>query len=81
VSLEQAISRELLNEREAAEFLRMSVATIRRYRYGIGGRTDGPRVIKIGGAVRYARSDLNKFINANALGTHVPKRARQKDDR
>jgi hypothetical protein len=68
-SLMQTIERELLDENEAAAYLKLSLATIRRYRYGIGGRT-GLRVTRIGRAVRYARSDLDEFIRS--CGQDVP---------
>jgi predicted DNA-binding transcriptional regulator AlpA len=68
LTLKQTIERELLNEREAAHFLGISVATLRRYRYRVGNRTDGPPIIKIGRAVRYARSDLAKFYRGMTAG-------------
>ena len=61
MSIEQ---RELLNETEAAEFLGMSVATLRRHRYGVGARNDGPPVVKIGHLVRYPRNGLRGYIEA-----------------
>lgn len=73
MSLRQSIERELVNEREAAEHLGMSLATLRRYRYGIDGRTDGPSVVKIGRTVRYALSDLRKFKAAHTVGPVVAK--------
>jgi predicted DNA-binding transcriptional regulator AlpA len=71
LTLRQTIDRELLDEREAANFLGISVATLRRYRYKIGDRTDGPQIIKIGRSVRYARSDLDKFIKAQRAGSFL----------
>jgi Helix-turn-helix domain len=61
LSLKQIVERELLDERTAADYLGISLSTLRRYRYGIGGRHGLP-VIKIGHAVRYARADLNRFV-------------------
>lgn len=55
----------LFDEHQAAAYLNLSLATIRRYHYGVGGRT-GLRSIKIGNTVRYARADLDQFIEANA---------------
>ena len=72
LSLQQSIERELLDEKEAAHYLGLLVATLRRYRYGIGGRTDGPRVIKIGQTV-YPLSDLRRFQNAHSSGSVMPK--------
>lgn len=51
----------LLKEHEAARLLSVEVATLRRWRWG--GR--GPCFLKIGGAVRYALSDLNEFIQSS----------------
>jgi hypothetical protein len=50
----------LLDENAAAEFLRMSAKTLRRWRC-IGG---GPEFIKVGRLVRYQRSGLEHFIRA-----------------
>ena len=61
MSLKQVIQRELVSEKEAANYLGMSLATLRRYRYKVGTKTDGPWVIKIGRTVRYALSDLKRF--------------------
>lgn len=47
----------LLTNTEAAEYLRLSPRTLDRWRWA--GR--GPKFKKVGGAVRYARSDLNDF--------------------
>jgi len=60
-----------LDEKQAAHYLGISVATLRRYRYRIGNRTDGPPIIKIGRAVRYARSDLDKFVKAQRAGSFL----------
>jgi len=60
-----------LNESEAANYLGISLATLRRYRYRVGDRTDGPQIVKIGRAVRYARSDLDRFIKAQRAGTFL----------
>ena len=64
MSLKQVIERELVSEHEAANYLGMSLATLRRYRYKVGTKTDGPRWIKIGRTVRYALSDLKRFWKA-----------------
>jgi hypothetical protein len=58
----------LLDEHQAAAYLKMSLATIRRYRYGVGGR-EGLRFVKIGRTIRYARDDLNDFIADCSKGT------------
>lgn len=50
----------LINEHEAAGYLAVRVATLRRWRWA--GK--GPRFCKIGGAVRYDPADLEAFIEA-----------------
>ncbi len=50
----------LLDEKEVASILNINVATLRRWRWA--GK--GPRFLKIGGAVRYAQSDIAAFIEA-----------------
>jgi predicted DNA-binding transcriptional regulator AlpA len=53
----------LLNEKEAAELLNLSLATLRRRR--CDGRP--PRFIKIGASVRYCAQDLDDFIEASRV--------------
>ncbi len=55
----------LLNEREAADFLNVSVLTLRRWRWA--GKP--PAFVKLGSAVRYAPDDLRAFL---AAGRRVP---------
>ncbi len=50
----------LVNEAEAAHKLRLSVKTLRRWRWA--GK--GPRFLKLGAAVRYDSADLSAFIEA-----------------
>lgn len=50
----------LLDEREAAEYLRVAVGTLRRWRWA--GKP--PAFIKIGGRVRYDVQDLDALITA-----------------
>ena len=50
----------LLNERQAADQLNIKVATLRRWRWA--GK--GPAFLKICGAVRYDRAELEGFIAA-----------------
>ena len=49
----------VMNERDAANFIGLSVATLRAWRY----RGKGPRYVKFGRAVRYLEEDLLDFIN------------------
>ena len=48
----------LLTEHETANYLRLKVATLRRWRWA--GR--GPAFHRIGGRVRYSHQDLDEFI-------------------
>ena len=54
-----------LTEREAAERLRLSVATLRAWRL----KSQGPRFVRFGRAVRYLEPDLDRFIQACAVET------------
>jgi excisionase family DNA binding protein len=54
-----------LTEREAAERLRLSVATLRAWRL----KSQGPRFVRFGRAVRYLEPDLDRFIQACVVET------------
>jgi excisionase family DNA binding protein len=49
----------LLNEKEAAEYLNVSVGLLRRWRLF----RQGPNYVKLGRLVRYERSALEAYIN------------------
>lgn len=49
---------EILNTREAADYVRLGKPTMERFR--ISG--EGPVFVKLGGAVRYRKSDLDSWI-------------------
>ena len=49
----------LRNEKQAAKFLAVSIPTLRRWR--LLGK--GPIFRKLNGAVRYAATDLNRFLD------------------
>ena len=59
---------ELLKEQDVARKLRMSLATVRRWRL----LKTGPPYIKIGASVRYRPEDLEAFVSSkpavNAVG-------------
>jgi len=59
----------LLDEREAAERIGMSVAFLRadRYRGHVGNRTAGPPFYRIGRAIRYAPEDLDLWVSARRV--------------
>jgi predicted DNA-binding transcriptional regulator AlpA len=50
----------LIDEHEAAARLGLTVATLRRWRWA----RRGPGWVKLGSAVRYAPSELERFIEA-----------------
>ena len=50
----------LMTESDAAEYLRVKVATLRRWRWA----GSGVPFVKIGGCVRYDAQDLDTFIEA-----------------
>jgi Helix-turn-helix domain len=55
----------LLKEAEAAEWIRVEVATLRRWRWA----KRGPRYLKIGAAVRYDPLDLAEFLQSGRIST------------
>ena len=54
-----------LTEREVAELLGLSVATLRVWRH----RGKGPRFLRLGRSVRYLPSDVADFVRASAVDT------------
>jgi predicted DNA-binding transcriptional regulator AlpA len=54
-----------LTEREVADMLGLSVATLRAWRH----RGKGPRFLRLGRAVRYLLSDVADFVRASAVDT------------
>lgn len=50
----------MLNEHEVAKILNLKVSTLRRWRW----QQKGPRFAKFGAAVRYRRSDVERYIEA-----------------
>ena len=57
----QAPQSPLLNEIEAAEYLRVSARTLQWWRY----RGGGPRYVKLGSRVTYRRNQLDEWIGAS----------------
>jgi len=53
----------LLNEHEAAQFLGLSVFTLRAWR----SKRRGPAFVKLGRSVRYRSDDLEAFLNEAAV--------------
>lgn len=54
------MSNALLNESQAAAYLNVSPATLRRWRWA----GQGPHFRKIGRSVRYAADDINRYVDA-----------------
>jgi excisionase family DNA binding protein len=54
-----------LTEREVAERVGLSVATLRAWRH----RGKGPRFLRLGRSVRYLPSDVDDFVRASAVDT------------
>jgi predicted DNA-binding transcriptional regulator AlpA len=54
-----------LTEREVANRLGLSVATLRAWRF----RGKGPRYLRLGRSVRYLPSDIDAFVRASAVDT------------
>ena len=54
-----------LTEREVADMLGLSVATLRAWRH----RGRGPRFLRLGRSVRYLPSDVADFVRASAVDT------------
>ncbi len=52
-----------VTEREVADLLGLSVATLRAWRH----RGQGPRFLRLGRAVRYLPADLADFVRASAV--------------
>ena len=54
-----------LTEREVADLLGLSVATLRAWRH----RGKGPRFLRLGRSVRYLPSDLDDFVRSSTVDT------------
>ena len=54
-----------LTEREVAELLGLSVATLRAWRH----REKGPRFLRLGRSVRYLPADVADFVRVSAVDT------------
>ena len=54
-----------LTEREVADMLGLSVATLRAWRH----RGKGPRFLRLGRSVRYLPSDVGDFVRTSAVDT------------
>ena len=59
----------MLNEKEAASYIGMSVSYLRHARYdGVyGDKQPGPLYVKMGRAVRYRSDDLDEWIEQRVV--------------
>jgi predicted DNA-binding transcriptional regulator AlpA len=57
---------QLLNERDVAELTRMSVASLRQWRFE--KNNVGPRFVKVGSSVRYRMTDVQRWIKSRPIG-------------
>ena len=63
--VERSRTETALTERQVAERLGLSVATLRAWRH----RGKGPRYLRLGRSVRYLPSDVDDFVRASAVDT------------
>ena len=54
----------LMSDHDVARIIRMSLATVRRWRRF----NQGPKYFKIGAAVRYRREDVEAYLNSRQTG-------------
>ena len=54
---------DILNTKEAANYVRLGKPTLERFRISGGG----PRYCKLGGAVRYRRADLDAWLESRLV--------------
>ena len=53
-----ALPEDVLNEKEMAALLRISIKSLQGWRY----KGNGPKFLKLGRCVRYRRGDLQDFV-------------------
>ena len=53
-----ALPEDVLNEKETAALLRISIKSLQGWRY----KGNGPKFLKLGRCVRYRRGDLQDFV-------------------
>ncbi len=62
--MDRAIVPQLLNEKEAAKILAVSIAALRRWRR----EKRGPQFVRCERCVRYALDELSRFVALNSSG-------------
>lgn len=63
VAQQKEATLEILNTREAAQYVRLGKPTLERFR--ISG--EGPVFVKLGGAVRYQKTDLDAWLESRRV--------------
>lgn len=58
------LSASLFTERDAADYLKISESWLQKRR---SSGTPGPRFVRVGRAVRYRRSDLDRYLEESAV--------------
>lgn len=63
------MSKDVLTEKEAAEYITMSQSFLRQDRMNgyREGRTRGPEFMKLGRAIRYRKEDLDSWLIQNRV--------------
>lgn len=64
----QSNNEALLNDKDAAQYLGLSVHTLRRWRVDPDRAKSGPPFIKLNHAVRYRRTALDSWLDQNTHG-------------
>jgi excisionase family DNA binding protein len=64
-----------MNTREAASYLRLGKPTVERFRM----TGQGPIYLKLGGAIRYRRCDLDAWLESCLIGSTSERSASAKD--
>lgn len=64
----------LLNEKEVAQLLHLSIGTLRDWRWD----NKGPKFRKLGRAVRYDSADVDQWINSLPTGGGNPHRHKKR---
>jgi len=55
----------ILNTAEAADYVRLAKGTLDRFRL----TGEGPKFLKLGGAVRYRKVDLDQWLDSRLVGS------------
>jgi predicted DNA-binding transcriptional regulator AlpA len=65
--MDVTLMRRCLTEKEAANYIGMSIAFLRKDRSEgkIGNRTPGPKYLKIGKSIRYLKDELDRWLEGS----------------